>query len=161
MTAMARPRGWWYPWIFVGGFAVVVVVNGIMIWFATTTFTGLETERAYEKGLAYNQAIDEARAEAVLGWKVDADLEPKADGGVRALARFADRDGKAIEGLEVEGRLIRPTQSGHDQSFTLAAAGPGLYEASLVPGLAGLWEFQILARKGDLRHRTSRRLNLP
>ncbi|MBI4969874.1 MAG: FixH family protein [Rhodospirillales bacterium] len=161
MNASVRPRGWWYPWIFVGGFAVVVLVNGIMIWFATTTFTGLETERAYEKGLAYNRAIDEARAQAERGWTVETIVEPADGRGIRLGARFADREGKPIDALAVEGRLIRPTQSGHDRSFAMSGLGDGRYEARVAPDLPGLWEFQVIARKGDVRHQTSRRIQIP
>jgi nitrogen fixation protein FixH len=161
MTASARPRGWWYPWIFVGGFAIVVVVNGIMIWFATTTFTGLETERAYEKGLAYNRAIDDARAQDELGWRVETTIEPAEGRAVRLGARFADRDGRPIDGLAVEGRLIRPTQSGHDRRLPMTGLGDGSYEARLTPELPGLWEFQVVAKRGDVRHQTSRRIQIP
>ena len=55
--AGARPRGWWYPWIFVGAMAVVVVVNGILAWLAVGTWTGIETEDHYRKGLAYNENL--------------------------------------------------------------------------------------------------------
>ncbi|MCW8952841.1 MAG: FixH family protein, partial [Rhodospirillales bacterium] len=56
-AANNRKPGWWYPWIFVGGMTIVVIVNGIMIYFALSTFTGLETRNHYEKGLAYNTNI--------------------------------------------------------------------------------------------------------
>ena len=51
---MARPRqpGWWYPWIFVGGMLVVIAVNGVLITMAVSTFSGIETEEHYRKGLA-------------------------------------------------------------------------------------------------------------
>ncbi|MGE5500712.1 MAG: FixH family protein, partial [Ignavibacteriales bacterium] len=45
MAAERRP-GWWYPYIFVAAFVVVVGVNAAMAYFASSTFTGLETDNA-------------------------------------------------------------------------------------------------------------------
>ena len=48
----------WIPWLFVGLFALVLVVNGSMIFVAFSTFPGLETTNAYQRGLAYNRQLD-------------------------------------------------------------------------------------------------------
>ena len=48
----ARADGWWYPWIFVFGMLVVIAVNIVLITSAIDTFPGLDTEDAYQKGLA-------------------------------------------------------------------------------------------------------------
>lgn len=70
-TASGRKDGWWYPYIFVAGFAVVVTANLIMMYFATSSFTGLETKSAYERGNAYNAQIAAQEAQDRLGWTVD------------------------------------------------------------------------------------------
>ena len=39
MAKIRRP-GWWYPYIFVGAFGVVLLVNAALAYFATSSFTG-------------------------------------------------------------------------------------------------------------------------
>ena len=58
----------------------MLLANGAMIWLAFATWTGLETEGAYQKGLAYNRTLEEAEAQAALGWQVDLELEQEAAG---------------------------------------------------------------------------------
>ncbi len=82
MTAR-RPDGWWYPWIFVAGFLVVIAVNGTMLFFATSTFSGLSVERAFERGNAYNAEIAAERAQAARGFDFDVVLAARG-GGVYA-----------------------------------------------------------------------------
>ena len=61
----------WIPWIFVGGFAGVVAVNGVLIWLALTTFSGLDREAPYARGIGYNAVLAEARDQAALGWQTE------------------------------------------------------------------------------------------
>ena len=61
--AMATDRSRWIPYAFLGFFAVVLLANGAMIWLAFATWTGLETEGAYQKGLAYNRTLAETEAQ--------------------------------------------------------------------------------------------------
>ena len=49
------------PWYFVMAFAVVFIVNGIFILFATGTHTGLVTENPYEKGLDFDHIVKETQ----------------------------------------------------------------------------------------------------
>ena len=62
-----RPRSWWYPWIFVGGFVVVLLANMALLFFATLTFNGLETPEASDKRNAYSDAIRTAELQNRLG----------------------------------------------------------------------------------------------
>jgi len=50
------------PWYFVIFFLVLFIVDGIFVYLATSTHTGVVTENAYEKGLRYNEVIERARA---------------------------------------------------------------------------------------------------
>jgi nitrogen fixation protein FixH len=55
--------------VFLGFFATIFLVNGIMIYDALSTFGGIETADAYRKGLAYNARIAEGAAQAQRGWR--------------------------------------------------------------------------------------------
>ncbi|TAN62040.1 MAG: hypothetical protein EPN20_11445, partial [Magnetospirillum sp.] len=106
MVAERRP-GWWYPYIFVAGFMVVLLVNVTMAYFATSTFSGLSTEHAYEKGLAHNQVLEAARKQEEMGWTVDTNVEPEANHGAHVTVSYRDRDGKPLDGLTVRASLVR------------------------------------------------------
>lgn len=154
-----RKPGWWYPYIFLGVFLVVVAVNGALAFFATSTFTGLETENPYEKGLAYNQNIAAAKAQEALGWAVDARAEPLAGDGHRAqiAVSYTDRNGKPLEGLNVRARLIRPTAKGYDSETTLVATAPGTYGAVVDLPLAGVWDTDVVALGHDAAYEFEKR----
>src|SRR5690606_15078373 len=66
--ATLRPRGWWYPWLFVAALGLVVAVNGVLISYAVGSFSGLDTAQPYERGLDYNATLAAARAQEEMGW---------------------------------------------------------------------------------------------
>ena len=60
------------PWYFVMAFAVVFVVNGIFIYMAMQTHNGIVTENPYEKGLAYEQIVQEVKQQRASSARRDA-----------------------------------------------------------------------------------------
>ena len=95
-------RSRWIPWVFVGGMMVVVVVNGVLIFQALTTFTGVTVGQSYDRGRTYNRVLDEAARQDALGWQLQASVE---DGRVTVTAR--DRADAPIAGV-LEAHLLRP-----------------------------------------------------
>jgi Predicted integral membrane protein linked to a cation pump len=172
MLAMARrrERGWWYPWIFVVGMLVVIVVNVVMITLALDTFPGLETQDAYRKGLAYNQTIAAADAQAARGWQMAVALQPRPADPASATdnahkaevdAIFTDRYGDPVAGLEVHAYLLRPTNEGSDIEAQLDERGSGRYAATLTVPLPGQWDVRVHARRGDETYQATRRVMMP
>ncbi|MBE0533298.1 MAG: FixH family protein [Rhodospirillales bacterium] len=161
--AKVRADGWWYPWIFVAAMGVVVVVNGALVAFALGSWTGLETEGHYEKGLAYNRDLAAAQAQAERGWRLTFSLdEVTADTrSGRISAAFTDHDGRPLTDLDIRAVIRRPTAEGYDQEVPLASTGHGLYGASVVFPLPGQWEVRIHAYRGDAVFQESRRVRLP
>ena len=159
-----RADGWWYPWIFVAAMTVVVAVNGVMVAFALGTWTGLETEGYYEKGLAYNQDLAAARAQAERGWKLAFALDGVTAAGDsrsgRISAVFVDRAGKPLADLDVLAVILRPTSEGHDQQVALSPAGRGVYRASVTFPLPGQWDVRIHAYRGNAVFQESHRVRL-
>ncbi len=154
----AARRGAWIPWLFAAFFGVVVVVNGIMVFFALDSFSGLQTRGHYQRGLDYNRVIAAERAEQALGWSVHVGYEPDAGRRGRVVVQAADRDGAPLAGAEVTVRMVRPVQDGFDRTIKLAAAGDGLYAATVELPLAGQWDIQTLIRHPSGSFRTSRRI---
>jgi nitrogen fixation protein FixH len=134
-----------------------------MAYFATSTFTGLSTEEPYQKGLAYNQNLAAAKAQDAMGWAVDAQVEPQPAQGhrVRVVVTYKDRDGKPVQGLNVNARVVRPTAAGYDSNLVFSPADPGQYVALLDLPLEGVWDMDVVAKGKDSAYQFARRLVAP
>lgn len=153
-------RSDWIPWAFVAFFGVVLAANAAMIWLAFATWSGLETENAYQKGLAYNRALAAARDQDALGWRVDLDVALEGEGQARLELILADRHGDLIEDAQVTAAFVRPTHTGHDLELTVPHVHAGVYGADAALPLAGVWELNLTARSGGDTYRISRRVYL-
>ena len=162
-----RPQGWWYPWIFVGVFVVVFAVNMTMMKFATSTFSGLAVEHAFEKGNAYNAEIAAERAQATLGWTaklvvVDAEPEDEDARTVRWRFTLTDADDTPIDGLSIQAEVDRPTVTGHDIQMVLDPVGPGTYEAETLLPFKGQWDVRLIATHAEKpQYRLLQRVEIP
>lgn len=133
---------------------MVVGVNGALAYFATSTFNGLETRNAYEKGRLYNQTLAAAEAQKALGWTIDLAVEQMekdrpgdypADLSITAQGA----DGEGLEGLDVVAEIRRPIQAGMDQEVRLTRRDIGRYGTRIVLPEPGQWEVRVVARRGD------------
>lgn len=127
-------RSRWIPWVFVGAMLLVLVVNVGMVVSALTTFTGVTTGRAYDKGRAYNHVLEEAARQDALGWRGTVVVEARA---LRLAVQ--DRAGLPVAG-RIEGVLHRP-MDGLRLPLALAADAAG-WSADLAAAQPGLWEVQ-------------------
>lgn len=156
-----RPAPRWsrfIPWMFAGGFAIVIAVNGALVYFAQSSFSGLETEHAYERGLHYNQALEAAAAQEALGWRGEITLVKALNDQYELAVHVADRQAMPIDGLEVEAYLRRPANGGLDQSVPLHRQGGGRYAAEIALPALGQWDVRIVARDGVTSWQESERL---
>lgn len=162
--------GRWIPWVFVGLFGLVLVANGTMITIAVSTFTGLETTNAYQKGLAYNEALAAKEEQAELGWQTTLDNEPVAGskgagsqgaGTEQTLAfTLTDRVGNPITTARVEAIVVRPIQEGHDQTIAFESTGQGRYRASVDLPLPGQWDVHLSAEAYGKTYRLAKRIHI-
>lgn len=137
-----RP-GWYIPFFFLGMFAVVLTVNGVMIYFATSTFNGLETEDHFVKGIKYNQDIAGAKAQVERGWKVAMAFDSPAPGKGKLTLDLHDKYGNLLKDAKVRIKFIRPTMQGYDRTVTPEYAGDGRYVAALDLPLPGIWDVRL------------------
>ena len=137
-------RALWIPGLFVGLMGVVVAVNGALIYFATDTFSGLDTDHAYQEGLDYNATLTAAAASAALGWRAEVALLPTGQGD-RLTLRLTDKSGKPVAGLKVTAHLVRPVSTAFDRVVELLPAD-GQYQADVALPARGKWEIRLVAR---------------
>jgi nitrogen fixation protein FixH len=160
-TGRDVPRDRWIPWLIVGFFGIVVLANGVMVYLAVSSFTGLQTEGPYTRGLEYNRVLEAERAERALGWNVTVKFEPTGDRRGHIVARARDAVGAPLDGAVVTAHLVRPTQHGYDMQVTLAAESGGIYAADVELPLSGLWEIQTqIVHRSDV-YRTAQRTVAP
>jgi nitrogen fixation protein FixH len=129
-------RGRWIPWVFVGGMALVVAVNGALVWFSLSTFTGVTVPRAYERGRGYDAVLAEAARQDALDWRGEISLEA---GVLRVVMQ--DRAQQPLH-CHVEGLLLRPLE-GVEVPLGFTATGHGRFAARLEPLRAGQWEARL------------------
>lgn len=152
-TRFGKITGWHVLAGFVLFFAIVFGVNGLMVYRALSTFDGVEVEGAYQKGRAYNHVIERMEAQRALGWTSTIETSALPGAGQQTALRvtFADREGKAVSGLAVQGTFWRPVVSGEDKRMTLTEMTPGVYEAGFALEHPGNWLVRIAAEgtKGE------------
>lgn len=155
---MPSRKSRWIPWTFVAGFGVVVAVNAVLIVFAMTSWSGLETEQAYQKGLAYNETLAAATEQEARGWTTTLSFTP--DGALSGALAFTlmDEGGEPILGAEVVARIVRPTVTGYDQTVVLESQGKGRYAARLDLPMAGQWQVDLEAVGKGLPYKRSERI---
>ena len=144
-------------WALLAFFGTVFAVNGALIYEAVSTHTGLVANEPYRKGLAYNERIAADERQARLGWTET--IEVGREGHV-TLA-LAERDGRAVRGLKVEGVLGRPATNRQDVKLALAETAPGRYEAQAGTIGEGSWLITLEARQqtgAEPVYRSRRRL---
>jgi len=150
-------------WIMIAGFSVVFVANGFLVFFALNTWTGLETEQHYAKGLAYNTNLAAAKRQQALGWQAEMQTEFTNEQGMSGIIKvqFKDGDERPMTDLDVRVIASRPTQDGFDREFTMAHTGAGAYRGAFTLPLKGLWDFRILARRGVENYQRVERIETP
>lgn len=140
-----RLTGWHVLGALFAFFGMMVTANVIFVYFAVTTFTGVETEDAYRKGLAYNQQLSAAERQASLGWTGAFGAEGPDSAKVITL-KLEARDGTPVRGLKVDGRIGRPSTSKFDRDLTFTYQNNGRYEAGPLELAPGQWIVAVEAK---------------
>ena len=157
MTTAIAPRGRYIPWIFVAGFAVVIAVNGIMMWLAIGSFSGLYATKPRDTGLRYNAVIAEQKARDALGWMVGTTW--RADAG-RLEVSVTGADGKPLAGAHATVELVRPAEKRPPLAVPMGATGPGRFAADVVLPERGNWDLDIVIEADGKRYAVTRRMFL-
>lgn len=127
-----------------GFFIVIIVVNVVFVTLALRSHSGLVTDHAYEKGLAYNDILDQARAQETLGWQVGVVVADRA-----LLLTLKDAAGAPINDAQVTLSLSRAVHDHEDRTLPTAELGAGQYNAPLPPEVSGYWKLRADIKQGD------------
>ena len=159
-ASAARPasRDRWIPWVFVAGMLVVVAVNATLVYFALNSWDGLVTNKAFERGIAYNRLIAEAAAEEALGWKADVAYQAGTNGKAPALVvTLHTTDGRPMDRAAIAIEADRPVEAQAPVSIDVRYVGEGRYAADAAALRAGQWDVRMtVASDGHEAHYTRR-----
>jgi nitrogen fixation protein FixH len=138
----------WIPWAIAAGLAIVVAVNGALVYFAVSSSTGLVNEHPFELGNGYNRVIEAGAAQDALGWHSDVRFVPAGTGKGEITARFTDRNGRPVTGLSVTAHVVRPVEPLPETTLALPETAAGNYAAAALLARPGQWEVRLAARRG-------------
>ena len=122
-------------------FGTVFAVNGVLLYQALKTHSGLVAQEPYSKGLHYNDRIAASDQQAALGWSSDLVVP----GSGRVELSLTDSGGRPVAGLAVKGRLGRPSSDRSDIHLAFVEQQPGHYLAAAGAVAPGAWQIDIEA----------------
>lgn len=143
-----HPKDKWILICFLVFFGIIFTLDGIFVYTAITTQTGLVTDQAYEKGLNYNETLAQAKSQPILKDTVS------FDDNVLSW-QLIDNNDKKIETANVKARIIRPIQDGHDFDIVLDNKGEGIYQTTLTLPFEGLWMAKLESRWDKKTYKTT------
>ncbi|ESQ77662.1 FixH family protein [Asticcacaulis sp. AC402] len=150
-----RQRGRIVPWLIA---AFYVTFMSAFIGFVVIAYSHpphAVTENAYEKGLAYNDTLAQANAQAQMAWQSDIAY---ADG--RLIFRLRDHAGDAIEGARVRAWFVHPSNGTLDRGFDLRHDGAGAYSVEAPLPTKGLWNVHVTAEQKDRQYQAAAQIEV-
>ena len=143
-----------------GFFGVVFAVNGVMIFAALSTLTGVDTASAYQAGRMFEHDVAMAHAQDARHWQVDAKVIVIADSARRVFVVARDASDRPLGGMALSVTFERPTDRRLDRDIAVAEDSPGNFHGRAeIP--AGQWDLVIaLSRNGDEMFRSRNRIVL-
>lgn len=146
--ATRRWTGWTILLTLLVFFGVVFAINGLMIYEAISTMTGVDTDSAYQAGRRFEQEVAAAKAQVARNWQVDAKLTPAGAGQTLDISA-RDAAGVPIAGLDASVTFERPVDRRFDRDVDLRESEPGRFHGNAALE-AGQWDLVIgLSRKGE------------
>ena len=146
--AVKDPRDKWILIYFVMFFAVIAILDSIFVYLAVSTHTGVVTDQAYERGLAFDELVEKAESQPAIVQNVE-----YKDGVLRWV--LSDEENMPIENAEVNAKIVRPVHGGHDFDIRLQYIGEGMYESALDLPLKGAWRAKLSSKWDNGQYQTT------
>jgi nitrogen fixation protein FixH len=140
-------------------FSVVMSVNGVMIYEALSTMTGVDTDSAYQAGRMFERDVAMAKVQDSRHWHVDAQITPTLS-GARLEVTAHDEAWRSLTGMQAWAAFQRPTDRRLDRDVKLVEDSPGKFggSAEIMPGQ---WDLVIeISRHGEQLFRSKNRVVL-
>lgn len=144
--------GWHIFAIIAGGFSIVIAVNMLLAFQAVRTNQSTIVDNSYVASQEFNRGLDEGRAQAELGWTVNASSMADA---LRIEAR--DAIGQPLSGLDIEASITKVLGSDPARTLHFQETGAGIYDAEALPD--GRWVAEIRLHRGSQQYYLKKRFS--
>ncbi len=143
--------GWHVLAMLVVFFGVIFTVNGMLVYYSQTSWTGLVPGNGYEASKKYNKQAATARAMLAKGWHTKVIVLRSR----RVAVELKDAKGQPLTGMQVTAVFSRPVGTRDDRTMSLRERTAGHYETAETLPL-GKWIADIrFHRNGELQWRAT------
>jgi len=103
----------------------------------------------------YNSDLVQLQQQQARGWQVEGGWLTAPTTASTQIFRIVmlDKIGNPLKDLQLEIDFMRPSDTQKDQRHHFVNKGDGSYEVTTRLAVAGLWNIEIRASKGDMLHR--------
>jgi nitrogen fixation protein FixH len=136
------------PYIFIGFFVVIVLVNIFYIYLSKSTWHGIYTSDSYHKGLQYNTAIKLAKKQEDLGWNMQIQYRRISETRGAFMIGLRDKYTKPINDAKIFINFKRPSQEGLDFSEPVDFKN-GVYQVLVNFPFKGQWDVEVVVQRGS------------
>lgn len=175
-SLMGKTKWHWAPMLLVGFFAVVVMVDTVLITLAQSglspqwaarllpepqtshqvqsRFPGTVSHDFREKEGQFNEYRQQRVIQTQRGWVVRVGWQepPVVAQQNKLILDVRDQTGQAISDAEVKGKMLFPGNMKLDRTFSMSAQSDGRYTENLTVPHVGNWDFIIVIRKEQALH---------
>lgn len=138
--------GRYWPFLIVGFLAISVVANVILILKATSDPAFAVEKDYYQKAVDFDRIQAERAASDRLGWRVAVKAERQ-----RLEVRLFDKSGMPISDAKLEVEAFHNARANRIIAGELSSEGAGLYAMNRPFGRPGIWEYRLVAVRGEER----------
>ncbi len=143
-------RGGQWPLLVVALLGVQIVLCMAALYYATSDKSFAVEPDAYQKALAWDDQVAAQKASDELGWTLALTAtEPDAMKQRYVVITLADSDNQPIEGAQIAGTTLHPTEASRPRALEFTEIAPGQYRAPARMKQDGKWLFDLRAERGE------------
>ena len=148
-SAGRRWTGWTILFALLGFFGVIFAVNGVMIYEALSTLSGVDTDSAYQAGRIFEQDVAAAKTQTERNWHVDAAIQSGTGVNENLEISVHDAAGVPLAGLDASVTFERPVDRRLDRKVAVYEDSAGHFHGSAALQ-TGQWDLVLeLSRKNE------------
>jgi nitrogen fixation protein FixH len=106
------------------------------------------TEDSYQKGVNYNQTLEQVKKQNDLGWQVSIQYQRMTEIKGAIMLKVLDKNSVPLKNPQIYINFRRPTQEGFDFIKNIDPID-GVYRTVVDFPMSGQWDALIVVRSGD------------
>lgn len=146
MTKPLGLNGYHVAAMFVAFFGVIIAVNLTMAWFASSSWTGLVVKSSYVASQHYNEKINAARNQKVMGWRTNFGYSNN-----QLSLTIRDKNNQPVFFDRLTVVIGMPVSEYKDRSIVPDQNSSGLYQAN-IELTEGIWAYELVAEGENPYH---------